>query len=45
MGQADLNQLQHLLYSGGSDCSEAHQMLIFDMFQMTETPLINVIDE
>lgn len=47
MGQADLNQLQHFLYTGRSDCSQAHlfDMLIFDMFQMAGTPLINVIDE
>lgn len=45
MGQADLNQLQHFLYTGRSDCWEAHQMLIFDVFQMAGTPLINVIDE
>lgn len=45
MGQADLNQLQHFLYTSSNDCSQAHQMLIFDTFQMVGTPLINVIDE
>lgn len=45
MGQADLNQLHHFLYTGRSDCSEAHRMLISDVFQMAGTPLINVIDE
>lgn len=45
MGQADLNQLQHLLNTGSNDYSQAHHMLIFDMFQMAETLLINVIYE
>ena len=41
MGQADLNQLRHFLYTRSNDCSQAHQMRIFDTFQMAETPLIN----
>lgn len=45
MDQADLNQLQHFLYPSSSDYSQAHQMLTCDMFQMAETPLINVIYE
>lgn len=45
MGQADLNQLQHFLYTSSSDYSWAHQMLRFDVFQMAETALINVIYE
>ena len=45
MGQADLNQLRHFLYTSSNDCSQAHQMLIFDTFQMAETPLITVIYE
>lgn len=45
MGQADLNQLQHFWNTGSTDYSQAHHMRIFDMFQMAETPLINVIYE
>ena len=45
MGQADLNQLQHFLYTSSNDCSQVRQMLIFETFQMVETPLINVIYE
>lgn len=45
MGLADLNQLQRFLYTSSGDYSQARQMLIFDMFQMAETLLINVIYE
>lgn len=45
MGKADLNQLQRFMYTSSNDCSQALQRLIFDMFQMANTALINVIYE